>query len=348
MLQERFRCDSSVSFLDTNNPQRWLSRVLLRRFGMLLVLVWRCLRLRGGTVVYFSSAFNSFWEKSSWIMLARICGARPILVMIAGNFPQFFDSLSPWKQKLARRVAALAFAIGVQSPSWKEYYESVFPGVRTVLIRGSVDTDFFSPGATPPAGTRVARVLYVGWIIDDKGIQDLLQAALILKRDGIPFTLRLVGPAFGREDRLVHQIRACGLERTVEYAGVAGSREALRNEYRSADIFALASHFEGFPVALLEAFACGLACVATRVGGCVDIMDNGRVGLLVEPRAPVQLADALRRLVIDHQLRAQVAREARQRAVLEYSIARSMESYCELVGLPSNAKQQETGALAPV
>ncbi len=348
MLQERLRGDRSVSFLDTQIPRAWWRRLLLRRLGMLFVLTLRCLCLRGGTTVFFSSAFNSFWEKSSWILLARMCGARPILVMIAGNFPEFFDSLSPWKQELARKVARLASAIGVQSPSWNEYYRSIFPGVRTAIVRGSVDTDFFSPVSPPLAGATVARILYVGWMIDDKGVQDLLQAALILKRDGIPFTLRLVGPAFGREDKLVHQIRACGLERTVEYTGVAGSREALRHEYRSADIFALASHFEGFPVALLEALACGVACVATRVGGCVDILDNGRVGLLVEPRAPEQLADALRRLVLDHQLRAHVAREARRRAVLEYSIARGIESYCELVGLPSQAEQPQTSTLAPV
>jgi len=72
------------------------------------------------------------------------------------------------------------------------------------------------------------------------------------------------------------------------------------------DIFTLASHFEGLPVALMEALALGLPVAATAVGGIPDAITDGREGFLVEPRRPAELADVLLRLAKDEPLRAQL------------------------------------------
>lgn len=77
-----------------------------------------------------------------------------------------------------------------------------------------------------------------------------------------------------------------------------------------ADLFALASRHEGLPVALMEAFALGIAPVATAVGGIPEVIDHGRTGLLVAPQSPEALAGALATLAADPQQRSRIAAAA--------------------------------------
>jgi glycosyltransferase involved in cell wall biosynthesis len=77
-----------------------------------------------------------------------------------------------------------------------------------------------------------------------------------------------------------------------------------------ADLFALASRHEGLPVALMEAFALGIAPVVTAVGGVPEVIDHGRTGLLVPPRSPEALAGALVTLARDPQQRSRIAAAA--------------------------------------
>ncbi len=80
------------------------------------------------------------------------------------------------------------------------------------------------------------------------------------------------------------------------------------------------SRWEGMPNALVEAMACGLPCVATRVSGSEDIIIDGVNGLLVEPEQPDKMALALRRLIEDSSLAQRMAQEARATIVRDYQI----------------------------
>lgn len=79
------------------------------------------------------------------------------------------------------------------------------------------------------------------------------------------------------------------------------------------DVFTLASNYEGLPVALMEALALGLPVVVTAVGGVPDAVTDGREGLLVPPRSPEQLADAILRLAKDDRLRSDLGEAAYRR-----------------------------------
>jgi len=89
------------------------------------------------------------------------------------------------------------------------------------------------------------------------------------------------------------------------------------------DIFTLASHFEGLPVALMEALALGLPVAATAVGGVPDAITDGREGFLVEPGKPAELADALLRLAKDEPLRAQLGEASYERGS-DFDIGRAV------------------------
>jgi glycosyltransferase involved in cell wall biosynthesis len=103
------------------------------------------------------------------------------------------------------------------------------------------------------------------------------------------------------------------------------------------DIFALASHYEGLPVAIMEALAVGLPIVATNVGGVPEAVREGIEGLIVPPHRPDLLADAIESLVDDPRRRRQMGRAARQRAHdydIEAAVRRTEELYLDVCSRP--------------
>lgn len=110
------------------------------------------------------------------------------------------------------------------------------------------------------------------------------------------------------------------LERAARDLGVAdrttflGSRDDVFELLPLLDTFCLSSQFEGFPIALVEAMATGLPCVATSVGGIPEIVDDGRNGLLVPPGDPLALQAALEKVMADPDLAARCGEEARRSA----------------------------------
>ena len=91
------------------------------------------------------------------------------------------------------------------------------------------------------------------------------------------------------------------------------------------DVLVLASHREGFPRAPMEAAAMGVPVVATDIRGCRQAVDHGVTGLLVPPRDPDALADAIATLAADRELRAGWARPARAKAEREFDQQRCID-----------------------
>ena len=149
------------------------------------------------------------------------------------------------------------------------------------------------------------RLLAVGRLDRYKGVIELLKAARILIDEGIRIRVRLAGEGPQRE-ALEEAAREMGIQDNVDFLGWVPLFPDLQQEYRSTDVFVLPSYTEGFPKVVLEAMCNGVPVVATRVGSLADIVRDGRNGLLVEPRNPVGLAGAIRRLLAEEKLRQEI------------------------------------------
>jgi glycosyltransferase involved in cell wall biosynthesis len=187
---------------------------------------------------------------------------------------------------------------------------------RTVLIPGSgVDIARFAPSpepSGPPTAALVARMLW------DKGVGELVEAARILKQRGVPIRIRLAGP---RDDHNPAAIPLATLEGwvregIVEWSGEVKDIAAL---WRDTAIAVLPSYREGLPKSLLEAAASGRPMIATDVPGCREVVRHGVTGLLVPPRDPQALADALATLASDADLRQRYGAAARRLAEERFS-----------------------------
>ena len=165
---------------------------------------------------------------------------------------------------------------------------------RVRVIIDGVDPAVFSPGSKEAARRRLGltadrqHLLFVGNLVPVKGNDVLLEACRTLPGDS--WQLHFIGEGPQRT-ALQRQARCAGFEGRVVFHGPV-PHENLPDWFRAADLFVLASRSEGIPNVLLEAMACGLPFVASRVGGIPEIAELG-ASRLVEPERPAELSVAI-------------------------------------------------------
>jgi glycosyltransferase involved in cell wall biosynthesis len=165
-------------------------------------------------------------------------------------------------------------------------------------------------------GEGPAIIVSVGRLNFVKGHQDAIEAIGILRRRGVPAQLRICGEDEQGGDgfrRTLHaQIDAAGLDGHVVLLG-AVSEARVRSELAQAHAFVLASHHEPLGVAIMEAMALGAPVVATDAGGVPELIEAGADGVLVPPKAPDLLADAVQRLLNDPDRARRIAAAGRRK-----------------------------------
>lgn len=157
-----------------------------------------------------------------------------------------------------------------------------------------------------------AVILAVGRLSYEKGTADLLRAAAVLSNTkGVPdFRVVVVGDGPERES-LVRLASRLGIEAEVT---MAGFQRDTKPYYSIATLLAVPSHTEGSPNVVLEGMAAGLPIAATAVGGVPEILEDGLTGLIVPPRNPDAMADAILRILTDPEMRFRLGAGARLQA----------------------------------
>ena len=207
------------------------------------------------------------------------------------------------------------------------------PHDRLTVIGNGVDLRRFDPARVDGgARTRLRESLgiapstvvigLVGRLVWEKGYAEVFDAARRL--DDLDCVFVVVGPE--EPDKA----GAVGVEarRSAELAGVRflGARDDVDELYTAFDLYALASHREGFPRSAMEASAMGLPVVATDIRGCRQVVDHGVTGCLVPSGSGEELAAALATLVHDPALRQRQGAAARRKALAEFDDRRIVDT----------------------
>jgi len=199
---------------------------------------------------------------------------------------------------------------------------------RIEIVAPGVDHAFFAPGQRRQARRAVGlpeagrMLLFVGRIQPLKGLEVAVRALAELA-DRVPdaFLVVVGGPSGPSGEVEVDRMKAL-----VEHLGLAGRvrfippqpHELLSTFYRAADVCVVPSRSESFGLVALEAAACGIAVVASDVGGLTSLVDDGRTGFLVAERDHHAFAEAIAAVLTDPVLAAELGRRAAARA-LEYT-----------------------------
>ena len=193
---------------------------------------------------------------------------------------------------------------------------ALVPELSVATVHNAVDASAYAaadPSVHPPVA------VYVGTLSRRKGMHDLVAALELLRERGVTLPLDVVGGGHevgeAQADELRQRIAASGLP--IRLLGSQPPDEVARLLQR-AQLFVLPSHWEGQPIAILEAMASGLPVVVTDVGANSDVVRDGVDGRVVPSHDPVALAGALEELVGDADGRVRMGASARARAQEAY------------------------------
>lgn len=274
-------------------------------------------------------------------LAARLVGVPAIVNSVSG-LGFVFTATDKWAP-LRRRTVEVSYKTLLSRAAMRVIFENsddlqmfvdqrIVRSKQAVLIRGvGVDLErfrLFPPRTGTPLVVLPARMLW------DKGVREFCEAAATVHAWGIPVRFALVG---GLDEGNPAAIPESWL-REQQNNGVEwwGQREDMVAVYAAAHVVCLPSYREGLPTVLVEAAACGCVLVTTDVPGCREVVDNCETGLLVPPRDPMALAEALRTVILDAPLRARLSAAARVRVEADFSAERVRNStnavYRELLG----------------
>jgi glycosyltransferase involved in cell wall biosynthesis len=282
---------------------RWLRRVRYVRTAVNEALyIPTLLRLRHSDVVHIFSA--SYWgfvlSPLPAILAARSFGKRVVLHYHSGEAP---DHLARWGL-LVHPWLRLVDEIVVPS----EYLRDVFArhGYQTRVIRNVVDTSRFvyrdrRPLRPTLLSTRNLEPHY--------GVDNTLMAFARVRARFPDATLTVAG-AGSQEVRLRRLAASLGGD-GIRFVGRV-EPEAMPRLYDEADIFVNSSVIDNQPVSVLEAFAAGLPVVSTSTGDLAALVRDGETGLITPPGDPDAMADAVVRLLDDHERAVTISRRARK------------------------------------
>ncbi|HOB44006.1 MAG TPA: glycosyltransferase family 4 protein [Bacillota bacterium] len=203
------------------------------------------------------------------------------------------------------------------------------PRQKITFVSNGVDTDKFSP-EVPPRDLRKqytlapeTRIVLCPRRLEPKnGVKYLVEAVPAVLRECPDTRFFIVGGSY--PDQLVllqKRARELGVQNHIIFAGSVPNAE-MPSWYTAADVVVLPSLKEATSIAGLEAMACGRPLVGTNVGGIPYLIDDGKTGLLVEPKDPPGLADALVNVLTNDTTRREMGVAARKKAVDLFSWAR--------------------------
>lgn len=177
-------------------------------------------------------------------------------------------------------------------------------------------------------GPRI-QLLFVGALLEKKGIFVLLESARLLRRHMDNFVLTYVGTGpFAAE--LAQRVADADLSGHVVLKGGIYSECELLREFDAADLFVFPTYAEGFPRVIFEAMARGLPVISTLVSGIPGVLQEGRDALLVSPGSPSEVAEAVLKVVRGPTLRRNLIRGGRE-IVSEYTLEETTRRRVEAI-----------------
>ena len=315
------------------------------------------LRLRPAIVHIHTAPYWVFWETAAYTVMSRALGI-PCILQLHYSFRLFYSSCSAFPRRsilwVLRHVTVFVVICGEDL----EFIEAIAPGrVTAVYLPNAIDVEGIRAAVDEVRRHRgpaaVVEVLFFGGSdTDRKGLPELLHAIPDVARCCPQARFRLVAVPPGRVRDL---LSGAAIERCSIEGWVTGHRKVER--LAQADVFALPTHGEGMPIAILEAMAAGLAIVATNVAGIPDLIRHEQDGLLISPGDTSALASALKRLIGSPGLRRTLASRARERVFRDFDLAGCVERWDALYrmvlrdtphGNPERAGAHRPGRREPV
>lgn len=282
--------------------------------GRLAEIVWVIFRLFGQVtirrpaLVYITPAQSSLGAVRDLVITAflQLTNVPYVLHFHGAHFAERYHGGGRWLRRAFHRMLSKARSLVVVADEFRAQFDAYAGENRIRVVRNCVEEDVVPSDAELRA--RVAaqgrrhlasglKVLFLSNLTRAKGVCDAIEACRLLIDAGISTQFVFAGgwPADDTPAKVKRLVDSLGLQQNVSFVGVVVG-ESKRRLLLDADVFILPSYNEAVPVAILEAMACGLPVVATRVGAIPEVIVDGKNGFLVEPGDTAAMAARLREL----------------------------------------------------
>jgi glycosyltransferase involved in cell wall biosynthesis len=301
-VRRHSRVDAEFRFVTSRGDNIYWSPLVLA--AAIVTIAYLRLMRRIDVLHVNLSANASTYRKLVVCLVAAALRIPYVIHLHSGEFGSFWTSRKPFMQRRIDLMFRRAKAVLVLGRVWSELVMNRLPEIASQV---AILPNATRAGRKGICVNRSTNILFLGRLCRAKGIPELLDAFAALRPvEGWHATLAGDGEVLETRMAIDH----LGLAHRVRVPGWVGS-DAVAALLQEADILVLPSLIENLPMCVVEAFAHGIAVVCTHVGALPDIVEHERTGLLVSPEDALALTAALRRLLIDPDLRARLGAQAR-------------------------------------
>ena len=288
----------------------WRMQIVSRRqnrVGRVLEMLWTCWRERhryrvAAVDLYSGPAF--FWAKSVCWML-RQAGKPYILMLHGGNLPKF----AARRPKLVRQLLSSAVVVTAPSEYLGERMQPYWKDIQVLPNAISVNDYTFRIRG------RATRLVWLRAFHEVYNPVMAVQTLALLKQDFPNIQLTMIGPdkGDGSLQRTRQEAERLGVMDRLTLLGSV-RKEDVPKKLAGADVFLNTASIDNTPVSVLEAMASGLCVVSTNVGGIPYLLQAGHDALLVSPDNAEDMAEAVRRIIVEPKLSQLLSSNARRKA----------------------------------
>ncbi|MCD6226142.1 glycosyltransferase family 4 protein [bacterium] len=237
---------------------------------------------------------------------------KPYIVSLRGSDVPFYNPRFYWLDKiifkhLSKIIWKKSKAVIANSQGLKKLAQKTAPYQKIKVIYNGIDTNEFKPTKNKTMSKKL-KILCVARLIERKGIKYLLKALGSLKKKD--FILTIIGD--GEEKRtLVQLTKELRIDKKVKFLGPVPHSKIARH-YQKNDLFILPSLNEGMSNTVLEAMACGLPIITTKVGGAKELIKDN--GFIIKPKSVLALVDTIKKYLANPKLLATHGKNSQKKA----------------------------------
>lgn len=239
----------------------------------------------------------------------------------------FLQKIGHFIMKRAARIRVISHAI------FNQVREEGIPESKIRLVSLRVDLNLFNPLSIPRINSfgdkvGITKIGYIGRLVDGKGLEDLFEAIAMLKSQNLNFRCLIFGTG-PLEAELKKIAEDSNIKDRIEWRGFVPYSK-VPEALAQINIFIYPSWHEGFGRSIMEALAMEKPVVATRVGGIPDLVRDGENGFLVEPHNPEVLAQKIKELVEDKELREKFGKAGREYVAKSFEWNDGIKKFAQL------------------
>lgn len=283
---------------------------MMKNFLLYVKMIYLLLRHWPSLVLIpISQSKGGYLKDAIYIFFAKLFGRKIILHLRGSAFRDLYESSSPPFQRLVRVTMKMSSGVIVLGKKLRPIFKDLMPEELIFVVPNGGN---YNLPEREPMKDNVVRLLYLSNLMKEKGVTDVLKATVLLKKNGIPFSMNLAGAWLNEETKTECEaiINENNLPVILHPPQDKKGKFGLMTK---ADIFLFPPRSpEGHPWVLVESMACGLPIIATDQGAIIESVIDGENGYILPIESPELIFEKLKYLITNSDAREKMSQASRK------------------------------------